>query len=148
MSKANQKGTKKNASEQDKTNHPLPEIQLLLKCVDKLSKQHCITPDYNKISEYIQSIPTIDFDDEEKRIRKAKYLLNKQIYEEYVKKNGQNRLNNTPEYMEKLNAIWDFSRAGKSFVMSVTIPNDKSILKKNLEEGTEPNPTKPDSTGK
>lgn len=119
MSKSNQKAICKKASEQENANQSLPDVELLLKCVDKLSKQHAITPNYHKISEYIKSIPTTDFDDDEKRIKKAKFLLNKQIYETSMERNGPHPLMHTPEYMEKLNSIWDFSRAGQGFVMSL-----------------------------
>lgn len=93
-------------------------IKLLYNCIDELSKENAITPHYERISMYIKDIKTIEIDTSEKRVRKAKFFLNKQIYEETIERNGPTSSFYTPEFMDKLNSIWNFSRAGQSFVTS------------------------------
>jgi hypothetical protein len=93
------------------------EVKLLLDRISELAKENAITPNYERILKYLQEISIIDFNDNEKRTRKAKYLLNKQIYDEAMEKNGPHPLVNTPEFMDKMNAIWDFSKAGQISVI-------------------------------
>lgn len=103
-----------NGDEEDEISE---EVQLLLDCVYELAQKHGLTPDYQRILKYIDEISIIDIDTSEKRTRKGKFLLNKQYYDESMEKNGPNRLVYTPEFMDRINGIWDFSNAGQTFVM-------------------------------
>ena len=103
-------------------NNESPKVihKLLLERVAQLAEENALTPNYDKISKYIKEFLIIDLDNDEKRTRKAKFVLNKQIYEEAIERNNGriNRLVYTPEVMDSRNAIWNFSRAEDCFVMS------------------------------
>lgn len=108
-------------------------IELLLLSIKEISEDKAITPEYDRISTYIASFSATDIDDNEKRIKKAKYCLNKQIYEKSIESGNHNSLVYTPEYMERFNSVWNFSKAGQTFVMPFNKPKenlDKDYRKK------------------
>lgn len=95
----------------------ISDMQLLLNCIEKISRENAIGADYERINTYLRDIPPSEFDTEEKRIRKAKFVLNKQVYEKSMERNGPHPLMKTPEFMDAIGSIWNFSRAGQCFVM-------------------------------
>ncbi len=98
-------------------NNDLPEnVQLLLKHVAEIAEKNAITPHYDRIMKYIEEIPLTDIDNTEQQIRKAKFVLNKQLYEETIERHGPKAFTHTPEFMDKIGSIWNFSRAGETFV--------------------------------